>query len=118
MYQLTFRGRWLSINAAYNKHYQQRNKVKNEYKELFRPLLLQAQIPPLLAFRLHIEYNSRMDCDNLTAGSKVFYDLIREMKIIKEDNKHIYRGITIVPNLLLPHNTYQITILPVEETIS
>lgn len=112
MYQFTYQGQWLSINAAYSKHFQQRNKVKNQYKELFKPLLLEAQIPPLEAFTLHLAYNSRMDADNTTAGTKVVVDTMRELGIIREDNKHIYRGITITPDLSLRHNTYIVTIYP------
>ncbi|KUG07442.1 hypothetical protein [Solirubrum puertoriconensis] len=114
MYQLEFRGQWLSLNAVYTKHHHQRNIVKKEYQQRFRTMLLGARIPELPAFRLRIEYNSRMDCDNLTAGTKVLVDTMRELGIIREDNKHIYKGISIEPNLELAHNTYQITIIPEE----
>lgn len=114
MYQFTFRGQWLSINAAFSKHYHQRNLEKNKYKELFIQLLQTNPIPRLQAFTLEIEYNSRMDADNLCAGSKVWVDTMRHLGIIAEDNKHIYKGLSIRPNLELKHNTYKISVIPVK----
>ena len=112
MYTILFKGKWLSINAAYSKHYHQRNKVKKEYQATFTQLLTEAQIKPLSAFRIHLRYNSRMDLDNTVAGLKVMVDTMREMKLAENDTKTIYKGLTVEPDLSLKHNMYIVSIIP------
>jgi len=113
-YTFTYSGAWLSLNAVYSTHRWLRIKEKNIWKEKFSIILADVEIPALEAFKLHIRYNSRMDCDNLTGGSKILVDTMRAVGIIAEDNKHIYRGISIEPDLNLRHNTYVVTIIPLQ----
>lgn len=119
-YTFTYSGAWLSLNTIYSTHRWLRNQEKKAWMGKFRQMLVEAEIPALEAFPLHIRYNSRSPCDNLTGGSKILVDTMRGLGIIPDDSKHYYRGVTIEPDLALGHNTYVVTItaLPAKRRIS
>ena len=109
-YTITHRGAWISLNAAYSKHYHARNQEKTRFALAFADLLSAADVPWLAAFELMLRYNSRMDADNTIGGVKVFVDTMRAVGIIENDTKDVYRGVHIIPDSRLKHNTYVITL--------
>ena len=109
-YTITFHGRWLSLNQVYSKNRYLATQVKNDWKTTFTRMFQEAQIKPFTTFRLWVRYNSRMDADNLTGGTKIAVDTLRAMALVPNDDKRFYKGISIEPDLALKHNTYVLTI--------
>lgn len=109
-YTITYSGKWLSINQAYNTHWTKAKKIKDTLKLHFTYLIKEAKIKPLSSFTLNLRYNSRLDADNTTAGLKCFVDTLTTSNIISDDTKSIYKGFSVTPDVSLKHNTYVITI--------
>jgi hypothetical protein len=109
-YTLTHHGQWLSLNQVYGKSRWLASVAKNEWKTTFTRMFTEAGISPFLTFKITIRYNSRMDADNVVAGNKVLVDTLREMKLVPNDDKRYYKGISIEPDASLKHNQYVIII--------
>jgi hypothetical protein len=110
-YQITYKGKWLSINGAYNSNRFTRTKVKNEYKDIFKPLIAALEIPEQIQqYTLKVDYNSKLDAINVAAALKIFEDCLKEMGVIINDDKRYNLGVSITPNSSLKHNSYVVVI--------
>lgn len=109
-YQLTYTGQWLSLNQVYSKNRYLASVAKNEWKATFTRMFTEAKIQPFTTFRVSMRYNSRMDCENTVAGLKIAVDTLRAMNLVPNDDKRYYKGVEVVPDAGLKHNTYEITL--------
>ncbi|WP_192820164.1 hypothetical protein [Rufibacter sp. LB8] len=111
-YQITYSGKWLSINQAYNSNRFSRGKVKNDFKAIYKPLLLELGITSQIQkYCLEVRYWSKLDSLNVSAGLKIFEDSAVELGLIINDDKRFGKGITIIPDSTLKHNTYIVKII-------
>lgn len=76
-------------------------------------LMKEAGIRPMDKFRIEIEYNSRLDLDNVITLPKMLIDTMKGV-YIKDDTKKYYRGLSIEPNEQLSGSTYIIKIYPLD----
>ena len=77
IYKIKYTGKLISNNQFYSGlHWAVRNKIKNEYREVFSDLLLTNRVSAFEKFDLTMRYNSRHDCDNLIATVKLFVDTL------------------------------------------
>jgi hypothetical protein len=105
-YTVKYTGQGLSLNSWYSgKHWSQRQKAKNFFKEKFLILFMEAKVKFLPQFKLHLKYNSRFDLDNVVAMAKIAVDTMKGI-YIKNDDKKFYKGLTIEPDETLPKDTY------------
>ncbi|WP_066836435.1 hypothetical protein [Rufibacter ruber] len=114
-YRLEFLGKWLSINEAYSVNRWKRNAVKKEWNERFKLMIAEAGIQPFTVFELEIVFRSRMDVENVAAGTKILVDTLKTEGIIPNDDGRYYKSFTSRRDQSLAHNTHQITIRVIEE---
>ena len=109
-YTLVYNWQWVSLNKIYGLNRYLSSQLKKEWKASFSQMLRDSGIKPLAAFKLHLQYNSRMDCDNTVAGLKLIFDTMRAEGYVTNDDKRFYKGFSVTPDYKLKHNTYTVTI--------
>lgn len=121
-YFITFEGQGFSANDFYaQRHHMARSNIKNKYGKIFRSLIEEAGVTPMLEYTIDVEYNSRHDPSNISGMLKVFEDALAGMKksktktsmfspLIPDDSKLYCKGISIKPDLKLKLNTFKFKI--------
>jgi hypothetical protein len=112
-YKIEYIGTWIGLNKIYGMNRYIASQHKREWKERFSAMLRDSGIKPLAAFKLHLQYNSRLDCDNTVAGLKLIVDTMRAEGYVMNDDKRFYKGFSVTPDYTLKHNTYVVTITEV-----
>lgn len=115
-YHTTFKGQWLSLNKIYSSNRWIRTNTKNEYKKIFKALILEMGISnQIMKYKIDVRYLSKMDSLNVAGGLKIFEDSMKELGLIIDDSKKYQKGISIEPDFTLNHNEYVITITEIKE---
>lgn len=110
VYELTYSGEGLSSNAWYSgMHWTKRQKLKNEWRSRFEPLIKNANMAAMQVMRLRLTYRSRFDADNTTAMIKLIVDQLKGW-VIPDDTPAHFRGFSVEYDGSLPHNTFIFTI--------
>jgi hypothetical protein len=108
-YSFTYSGQGLSSNKWYSgMHWTKRQKLKEEWKAKFYPLICASGILPMPALRLSLRYRSKFDADNCTAMIKLLIDQIKGW-FIPDDTPKYFRGFAVEYDETLPHNTFIFT---------
>lgn len=106
--EIRWQGKHISLNDWYsNKHWTSRQKQKTQWHSFFSELL--GNQVKLTKYKLEIEYNSRLDVDNVMV-QKFLNDTMKENGWIIDDNKKYFKGMSIAVNEGLPDKTYIIRI--------
>ncbi len=101
-----------SLNMIYaGKHWTYRKKKKDEYKIICQEALSKYDKFTFDAFKMAIEYNSRLDIDNGILVSKFLADTLVSEGIVPDDNKKYYTEVKITYNAELPKDTYKVTLI-------
>lgn len=106
--EVVYKGKWTSVNDLRNKHWRANQGLKKQRRELFRGLILEQEPKPINKFKVHVRFNSKIDTDNVTL--KFFLDALKDVGVIKDDNKKFNRGVNIEPDESLDFNTYIVRI--------
>lgn len=88
------------------------NKAREYYRREFIDLLTEQKLSKVKAFELEVRYHTGHDCDNIAPFAKFFVDTFRELKLVKNDTKDMYKSLKIVPDIELPKKTLQFIIIP------
>lgn len=113
-HKFTYSGKGVSTNDYYkSSHWTKRNKLVEEYHWVIKSIIgKKLQGKKFDRFSLIIFYNSRHDPDNVVGFGKIFVDVLnKELNLIEEDNKHIYKAIACIPDVKLKHNTFEFLLL-------
>jgi hypothetical protein len=111
--EITYIGAIPSLNVLYTSHWSKANKLKDAIKEKVKTLIEEAQWKPVEQFKIEVEYNSRLDPDNVVGFCKAAIDQSRYSKILIDDTKKYYKGLSIIPNESMPKNHYRIVLVEV-----
>ena len=106
VYELVYSGKGLSSNAWYaGMHWTKRQKLKDEWRSNFHPLIVAANMAGMQAMSLALTYRSRFDADNTTAMIKLLVDQLKGW-FIPDDTPAHFRGFSVEYDSSLPHNTF------------
>lgn len=108
-YIITHHGKWLSWNTMLSLNRWQRSALVAEAKQQYRAMLYAAGVQPMQRFELIVRYWSKIDADNLC--NKYFIDTLRSEKLVVNDDKRYFDGVSVRPDPALKHNTYVITLV-------
>ena len=62
------------------------------------------------AFTVEAKYNSDLDPDNLGSTIKIFIDQLVKMGVFPDDSKEYWRGLNIIPDESLKHNSLHLKV--------
>lgn len=109
-YTFTHSGPVPSNNKAYSgMHWTKRKALADKWHLVFGSYLRAAGVKPMERFTLHLRYNSRHDCDNLSLLQKLAVDTMKG-RYVPDDTKKHYRGTHTEVDEALPNNTFIFTI--------
>jgi hypothetical protein len=109
-YTIRYDGKIPSLNDIYaGKHWSFRSAKKNKFRDIFSLLLLEAGVKWMDEYRIDLEYNSRLDADNVIMAIKFLNDSLKK-KYVKEDDARYFKGFSINVNKRLKTNSYKFTI--------
>lgn len=112
-YTITHNGRWISWNTLLSNNRWQRAKIIKEWKPLYQAMFITAGIKPMNEFKITVRYWSKIDADNCCF--KYIIDQLRADKLVTNDDKRFFKGITTIPDPSLKHNTYIIEVIDTEK---
>lgn len=109
-----YEGQGVSMNDYYNSgDWRKRNGIKKKYKEILTYLIKsQGEPEEMDKFGLLITFNSKHDPDNVFGFGKIFVDVLKDVfGCIEDDSRHYYKMCASIPNLDLPMNTFEFTVI-------
>lgn len=107
----------ISLNEWYSsKHWTLRNKAKKLWHDYFIGQLTKPY-PFYKCYTIELEFNSRLDPSNTITMIKLCEDALQEAGVIKNDDKHCCKGISIKPNLKMDAKHYIIIVRNHDENL-
>jgi len=115
--QITYTGQQISNNQMKSLHWRELKKVIDPVKLKMFALVRNAKLPKINTMHLLVRYNSRLDCDNVSATVKVFVDTLVKCKVLPNDTKKHWPLMTIMYDPDLNTNTavFEVEVFPAEK---
>lgn len=109
---LTYTGKQISNNQMKSLHWRNLKKLIDPVKLQMLALVKNAKLPKMEAIHLTVRFNSRLDCDNVSATVKLFVDMLVKCNVLPNDTKKHWPLLTIMYDPDLKANT---TVFEVEQ---
>lgn len=110
-YTIRYEGEGISNNQFYaGKHWTVRAGIKKKYEKIFLWLIKSSKPKKYDSIGCVVFFNSRHDCDNVTALMKLVIDTLKG-KYIKDDSTKYLKFTAQVHDPTLPHNTFEFVII-------
>jgi len=109
--KISYSGPVVSLNQYKSLSWRQLKTKTDKLKVVFMSLVLAQKLPKLAFMELRVFHNTRLDVDNVTGTIKVFVDVLRHCKVIKDDTKNYfdYLSIQYTPQLKKGLVVFEIT---------
>ena len=113
-FTIIYEGQQLSSNSMKSLPWRELKIKVDKIKEHACVLCLKCKIYKMEQFTVEARYNSRMDPDNVGSTVKIFIDQLVKMGVFPNDNKKHWRGLNIIPDETLKHNSLHLKVTEVE----
>ena len=113
-FTIIYEGQQLSSNKMKSLHWRELKRKVDELKKHAFVLCHEAKPPKMERFTIECRYNSNLDPDNVGASVKVFCDQLVKMGVFPDDKKEHWRGLNIIPDETLKHNSLHLKVTEVE----
>lgn len=108
-FDILYDGSICSLNDYKSKHWATLRKKITPIKLYSKALIISEKIPKLNTVRIKVEYNNRLDVDNVVGTIKPFVDTLRDL-CLKDDKKKYWSGLCIDYGVDIPKNCMLIRI--------
>ena len=109
-FTIIYEGHQVSNNDMKSLHWRELKRLVDPLKLIAKKIIQDAKPPKMERFTVEVRYNSGLDVDNTTATIKILVDQLVKMKVLPKDNKRYWRGMNIIPDETLKHNSLHLKV--------
>ena len=109
-FTIIYEGQQLSINKLRSLHWRDIKKKVDPIKLHAFVICNKFRNVKMKAFTVEARYNSDLDVENTAATIKIFMDQLVKMGVFPNDSKKHWRGLNIIPDETLKHNSLHLKV--------